>query len=303
MSEPKAVIVKLKGGMGNQMFQYAFGRMLAVSAKKAGVPVNIQYDTTAYSNPIKKDTKRPYYLDVMNTSAVVASDAEALKARNPFGLVSQVIRKLKNKLSPESEMIVAFYSDLFTPPYKNYYEGYWQSEKYFLPIADEIRQEFTLKEPLGATAKALYEQIAADPNAVSIFYRRTDYVGHSTFDIGEQDYQKRAMANMQELVPNLRYYVMSDDIAWVEANADLPAGSIFVSSPKSDMVSSKAIPPEEEMVLASACQHHIIPNSTYAWWGAWLGHNPNKIVIAPKNWANVTNDEYKDITPPAWLRV
>jgi hypothetical protein len=303
MNTSQTVIVKLKGGMGNQMFQYAFGRMLEHSAKKAGHPISIHYDTTAYSDPIKKDTKRPYYLDIMNTSAVVASDADALGARNPLGPISKVTRKIKNKLSTENENVVAFYPHLFTSPYKNYYEGYWQSEKYFLPIAGEIRQEFTLKAPLGAAAQAMHDRIMADPNAVSIFYRRTDYVGHPTFDIGEQEYQTRAIARMKELVPNLRFYVMSDDIAWVKAHANLPDDSIFVSSPKNEVASAKLIPPEEEMVLASACKHHIIPNSTYAWWGAWLGQNPDKVVIAPKTWANVTTDEYKDITPPAWLRV
>lgn len=293
MNSSKVVIVKLKGGMGNQMFQYAFGRALEVSAKNAGKPITLLFDTTAYTNPLKKDTRRPYMLADLNTHAAIASDTIALKARNPYGIISKIIRRVMQELHTGNT--VAFDPTLFTPPYKKYYEGYWQSEKYFVAMAEQMRQEFTLKNSLGTVATAAYERIATDPNAVSIFYRRTDYVGHKTFDIGEQDYQRRAIACMRELVPDLRLYVMSDDITWVEKNADLPKGSVFVSS--------KDIPPHEEMRLASACKHNIIPNSTFAWWGAWLNQNAEKIVIAPKNWMRDASDQYKDITPENWLRV
>ncbi len=289
----KTVVIKLKGGMGNQMFQYAFGRALALNAKNYGQDLKILHDVTAYTDPNKKDTRRPYYLDLLNTKAEIASDEVALEARNPYGIFSKILRKVANKMHIGNT--AAYVPSLLQPTYKGYYEGYWQSEKYFLPLAEEIRNEFTLKAPLGTAAKKAYEQIAADPNSVSIFYRRTDYVGDKTFDIGEQDYQQRAIAKMRELVPNMKLYVMSDDINWVKENANLPEGSIFVSS--------KEIPPEEEMMVASTCRHHIIPNSTFAWWGAWLGNHPNKIIIAPKTWVRGDDSEYKDIVPESWLRI
>lgn len=293
MKTNKTVVIKLKGGMGNQMFQYAFGKALEESAKNAGNPIDLSFDTTAYSKPIKKDTLRSYMLPLLNTNASVAKDAFALNLRNPYGIMSKIIRKIKELL--ETPFTTSFEPSLLQPPYKNYYEGYWQSEKYFLSIAEQIRQEFTLREPLGKEAQTMYECIKADPHSVSIFYRRTDYVGHQQFDIGEQNYQKRAIARMLEILPTLKLYVMSDDIEWVKEHAELPFGSVFVSS--------KEIPPHEEMSLATACQHHIIPNSTFAWWGAWLNPSPDKVVIAPREWVRGSNNKFSDIIPEKWLRV
>lgn len=279
--------------MGNQMFQYAFGKALEESGTRAGQPLEVLFDVTAYTNPLKKDTRRPYLLEHLNTEAHLASDATAMEARNPHGLVSKVFRRITQKLGIGN--IVAYDPALLTKPYRRYYEGYWQSEKYFLPIRERIRREFTLREPLGDAARTMYERIASDPSSVSIFYRRTDYVGSKTFDIGEQDYQRRAIARMRESVPDMTLYVMSDDISWVREHADLPANSVFVSAAE--------IPPHEEMHLASACRQHIIPNSTFAWWGAWLDDRPQKIVIAPKEWVRGNTREYRDIVPEDWIRV
>lgn len=286
-------VIKLKGGMGNQMFQYAFGQALEEAAKQKGHIIELLYDITAYTEPNKKDTRRPYFLDLLNTNANTASDEAALATRNPYGIVSKVIRRTRERLNLGNP--VAYDPQLLQPPYRHYYEGYWQSEKYFLPIAERIRYEFTLKDSLGITAQNAHNQIVLDPNSVSIFFRRTDYVGHPQFDIGEQEYQQRAIAKIQELVPDARLYVMSDDIEWVKENANLPAGSIFVSSDD--------IPPQEEMQLAAACRHNIIPNSTFAWWGAWLNQHPERIVIAPAQWARNDKGRHRDIIPETWVRV
>lgn len=299
MNTEKQVVIKLKGGMGNQMFQYAFGKNLAATAEKAGTPIDLLFDVTAYTDPIKKDTLRPYMLDLLNTNAKLADDATALSARNPYGIISKVTRLVMQKLRLDG--LVAFEPKLFKPPFRGYYEGYWQTERYFLPIADKIRQEFTLKEPLGPVAQAMYDKINSDPNAVSVFYRRSDYVGHKVFDISNQGYEDRAITHMRTLVPNMRLYVMSDDIDWVKEKVTLPEGSVYVSSSKAG--STIDIPPHEEMKLASTCKHNIIPNSTFAWWGAWLNPNPSKIIIAPKDWVQGDNSEFVDITPPGWLRV
>ncbi len=293
--KPQTVIIKLKGGMGNQMFQYAFGKSLETKAAESNTPITLLFDDTAYTNPNTKDTRRPYMLSHLQVKDVNFATPEAVeKARNPFGLLSKITRQVKHKLNIDNE--VAFNPRLLTAPYKKYYEGYWQTEKYFTEIIPRLRQEFQPSAPLGATAKAIYDQMMSDENAVSIFYRRTDYVGNKTFDIGEQEYQQAAIAKMKELVPNMRLYVMSDDIEWVKENADLPEGSVFVSSKEN-------IPAHEEIPLAAACRHNIIPNSTFAWWGAWLNPNRSKIVIAPKEWSKVTGDQFSDIVPAAWLRV
>lgn len=289
--------------MGNQMFQYAFGRALEVAAKKTNSGIRIIFDTSAYTHPPKTDTRRPYYLEYLRTTAVIANEAEVAQARNPFGIFSKGKRYIEHKLQIGNT--AAFVPSLLVPPFKRYYEGYWQTEKYFSDFTDEIRKEFIFKSPLTETTQAMHDRITADPQAVSIFYRRTDYVGDKTFDIGEQEYQKRAVARMRELVPAMRLYVMSDDITWVREHANLPEGSVFVSSPKikGQPETEVPIPPQDEMQLMSACQHNIIPNSTFAWWGAWLNPNPHKIIVAPKQWTSTADEQYKDIIPAAWLTV
>jgi Glycosyl transferase family 11 len=302
-TQSKKVIVKLKGGMGNQMFQYAFGRAVEAAARRHGETIDLQFDDTAYVDPVKKDTLRPFYLGYFNIPVTIASLPDITAARNPFGALSKAWRALKQKLDIDTGMV--YDPALLRPPYRSYYDGYWQSEKFFAGMEDQIRTAFTFKDPLGPEAQRFHDQIVADPYAVSIFYRRTDYVGSSIFDIGEQAYQERAIARMRELVPSGRLYVMSDDITWVQENANLPEGSVFVSSPKvrGQGETHVPIPPHEEMQLLAACKHNIIPNSTYAWWGAWLNKNPDKQVIAPKEWARRSHWQFKDIVPERWIRV
>lgn len=292
----KTAIIKLKGGMGNQMFQYAFSRALLNSAKARADTLEIKYDVTGYTpgGRVKIDTLRTFDLQKLSCELPLAGEEEALAARNPFGPLSKLLRRASNKiLKPDT---VSYNQKLLILPYQNYYEGYWQSEKYFKDIELEIRKHFAFKEPLGSIASKVKEQIQNDENAVGIFFRRTDYVGHSDLDVCDEAYYDRALAKMRELVPNIRLYVMSDNIEWVKANAKLPSNVVYVSSPEISYV--------EEMELSTACKHHIIPNSTFAWWGAWLNTNANKIVITPKLWSRNHNDDwYRDIVPAGWIRV
>ena len=287
-------IIKLKGGMGNQMFQYAFGKALEHSASERGEELALKFDITAYDTAQGGDTFRKLLLTHLSTNITPATLLEINHSKNPFGPFSRIARAVRRMLTQEHH--VDYHPELLNPPYKAYYEGYWQSEKYFTGIEDTLRHDFIFKTEPGDAARALLEQISADPNAVSIFYRRTDYVNHSELDIGEQDYQIRAIAKMLELVPNAHFYVMSDDIAWVRANAKLPADAVFVSSP--------AIKDYEEMLLMSACKHNVIPNSSFAWWGAWLNSNKDKHVIMPQYWTkDKMSTRHKDIAPNNWIRV
>jgi hypothetical protein len=296
-------IVRLKGGMGNQMFQYAFGQALVHHARTHNIELTVRYDISSFTQTEKKETVRPYYLPFFNATVETIAGPEVNTYRNPLGPVSRLIRYVAQKM--EWDHAMRFSPKLLRPPYRSYYEGYWQSEKFFTDFADEVIRDFSLRTTLGTEATHWHQQITADPNAISIFYRRTDYVGHDLLDIGAQDYQRTAIKRMQELVPNGRFYVTSDDITWVKENADLPPGSVFVSSPK---VPGRGeldvpIPPHEEMYLMAACKHNIIPNSTFAWWGAWLNQNPNKIVIAPKAWGSKDLEQFADVVPSRWIQV
>lgn len=298
MNGQKIIIIKLKGGMGNQMFQYAFACALKHSAEKIGSLVNLYYDITAYTEGgrVKQDTLRTFDLQRLSCNVPIANEDSVLKVRNPHGVFSKIYRKLIEKyLVPDT---VSFNPSLLKPPFKKYYEGYWQSPKYFTEIEDELRQAFLFREPLGTAASAKMKEIDAEPNAVSVFYRKTDYVNLSDFDTCAEPYYERAFKKMKELVPNAKFFVTSDDIEWVRKNAKLPAGSVLVSD-------KTTINYVEEMKIISHCRHFIIPNSTFAWWTAWLSpYRKTSNVIAPAIWSKKYNlTQFKDITPTHWLRI
>ncbi len=302
------IIVNLKGGLGNQMFQYACGRALSLRAQARGEDATLKLDATGFDRLSDAETVRAFELDAFNIEAGHATPEEIRKAKYPLGPLSKALRLFNAKV------LRKFYIN-FTPSVLGwsgdvYLDGFWQTEKYFVDVVEDIRNDFTLAKPPGAAARKWFAVIGADPNSVSLHVRRGDYVSnaatgahHGTCDKG---YYERAIFDVAEkmddrargkgalAIPSI--YVFSDDIAWAKKNLSFPCPVAFVSSP--DLTNA------EEMALMSACRHHIIANSTFSWWGAWLGDAPDKIVIAPKIWANKHNDDwYADIIPPTWTRV
>ncbi len=302
------IIVNLKGGLGNQMFQYACGRALSLRMKERGEDGTLKLDATGFDRITSGETVRTFDLRSFNVDAPLASADEILRIKYPFGSISKAWRLFKAKV------LRKFYIN-FDPAVLDrrgdvYLDGFWQTEDYFKDFEKAIRDDFTLAKPPGATARDWFKAITENHNAVSLHVRRGDYVSdkatgehHGTCDA---KYYERALMDVAEkmddrarvrgvlAVPSL--YVFSDDIEWARRNLSFPCPTAFVSSP--DMT------PAEEMALMSACQHHIIANSTFSWWGAWLGQNPEKIVVAPKRWANEHNDDwYKDLIPPSWTRL
>ncbi len=177
-----------------------------------------------------------------------------------------------------------------------YLDGYFQSEKYFIDYTDAIRQDFSLKGPLGEAADSIAAQIRSGANTISLHVRRGDYLKESDFKgIANQEYYANAVKYVTEKVSHPQFFIFSDDIEWCKENLSLPADSVFVSN--SDLKDYG------ELVLMSLCKHHIIANSSFSWWGAWLGSNPEKIVVAPKQWSNNHENWYRDIIPATWTRL
>jgi hypothetical protein len=181
-----------------------------------------------------------------------------------------------------------------------YLDGYWQCERYFKDLAERIREDFKiLTAPNEANAMMLQQILETE--AVSVHIRRGDYVSnpetnavHGTCDL---DYYVRAAELMKSRVGRpLRFFVFSDEPAWVRANLDLGAEMTFIehNGPNADY---------EDMRLMSACKHHIIANSSFSWWGAWLNPSPNKLVVAPKRWFRTNNLSDRDLVPTDWIRV
>lgn len=262
-------IIKIQGGLGNQMFQYAYGRNLEISGKK------VIFDTSFFDGgKAKIDTARNFKLDKF-----------AIETRSPFLEKRNISKTYINRIKRRLRLKV---------------EEFFQSEKYFKGIEETIRKEFTLKNPLNDATRGWLEQIKNSRTSVSLHIRRGDYVSEARTNAyhgvcGLDYYQKAYEVIKTKTNSPLDIFVFSDDIEWVEENLKLPAVMYFVSN--------SSIPDYEEMFLMSTCNNHIIANSSFSWWGAWLDPNPDKIIIAPKKWFANDRQSSEEIVPSTWIKI
>ncbi len=180
-------------------------------------------------------------------------------------------------------------------PLPNYLMGYWQSERYFADVAQTIRTDFTFRQPMIGRNHELVEEIGA-VNAVSLHVRRGDYANNlrtkATHGVCPLDYYEAAIRYIAERVEAPHYFVFSDDMEWVRAN-------LRIQLPCSYVDHNQGAESYNDMRLMSLCKHHIIANSSFSWWGAWLNPCDDKVVVAPKNWFANSNDT-KDLLPFGW---
>lgn len=284
-------IIKFNGGLGNQMFQYAFGYVLE---KTTGAKT--LFDMSFF----EKKYARPYELDIFNLKAKFVEDF-LLK------LKLKLIWKFRKNLKNKSFLGLTFFPEPHFEYYKyalkikpnTYIEGFFQSEKYFKKYENEIRTAFTFKNKPESFNQFLINEMNKS-NSVSIHIRRGDYIQKKRYQevyaTCSMDYYKRAVEYIAQKHENLKLFVFSDDIQWVRSNWDLPYETIFVDNNSGD----KSF---EDMRLMSNCKHNIIANSTFSWWGAWLNNNKEKIVIAPKKWFNDKKINQEDLFPEEWVRL
>lgn len=278
------MIIRLNGGPGNQLFQYAFGRLLSVTK---GVDVKYKFLMN------KKDTQREYFLENFNTKAKIATDDEFNKMRYPLGNISIIIELFKTKILRQFN--IGYLPKLLNKK-NGYLEGYWQSHKYLEPIKKELLEEITLKNPIDGKYEII-DQIK-NTNSVCLNVRRGDYVNNkkslAEYETFGPEYYYNAFKLIKERVHNPTIFVFSNDIEWCKDNlkTDIP---IIFSDPN--------VPVHENFIIATKCKNNIIVNSTFAFWIAWLNQNPNKIVIAPKKWNNKNQNTFKDLLPKNWIRV
>jgi len=284
--------VQIKAGLGNQMFEYAFGRAASIEQNK---PLSL--DTSWYQNAAKKDTPRLFLLDKFNIQAKIATDPELLKYNTPLRkLYRKVIRRFKYKRD-------YLYNPKEMRSTSSYFEGHWANEKYFKKYQDIIRNDLTLRNPLSPSANIVLENIKSQKDciAVSVHVRRGDCVTnqHAASFQGTVDtsyYDNSYSYLIQKFgAEKLVFYIFSDDINWAKEHILKDKNSTYVSKPE--------IPDYEELHLMSICSHNIIANSSFSWWGAWLNQNPDKIVIAPKQWLKDTTFNTTDVCPPQWIRI
>lgn len=294
------ILTKLKGGLGNQLFQYATGRFISDKTDR-----KLFLDVTGFYSPsLNKDTVRQFDLEKFNINAKILSSKEVQKIKNPYGILSKVIRYLKHKVlnlhyyDYEPDFIKSV-QNLILKNKDTYIEGYFQSEKNFLEIRDVLLQELSLKEEFKSeTFKNLQNEIQ-NCNSVSVHIRRGDYIKNPTVmnyhGICSLEYYQNAINKIREYVEKPSFYFFSDDPAWVSENVDL--------NENSKIISDKNLSAPEELILMSTCKHNIISNSTFSWWGAWLNKNHDKLVIAPNPWVEKSPSPHKNIIPETWIQL
>jgi len=285
------IIVNLKGGLGNQMFQYAFGRSLSVAND-----VEMKIDVKTLLAPEESgNIERPFSINQFNIATEIATEAEINKIKPQKNWLQKNAARISHKLfGDQTVMFNKKYTEVIGD---TYFDGYWQSPLYFNEIRDQLLSEFALKEALSQVAQDFNESIQSS-TSVSLHVRRGDYATNTRvlreFGVCSIDYYKTAIAHIKSKVTSPRFFIFSDDIAWVKENLDLDASATYVKD--------SAITDTMELVLMSQCQHNIIANSSFSWWGAWLNQNPEKIVVAPKPWFNITPYD-KNLIPGDWIQL
>lgn len=295
------IIVRLSGGMGNQMFQYAFGRALSL---KHNVPLklNIQTFLDQADRPFAKNfAVRKYDLDVFNIKAEIAesNDIPFLHRMYWKGGLMLVIDAVRRRIffPKGKEQSFRFNNKYLSLNKDAYLIGEWQSPKYFAGYEDIIRSDFSLNTTISEDIKKLGEEIRGC-NSVCLHVRRKDFVGNSLHDTGiGQNYYTQSLVKIQKKSQIDRVYVFSDDIGWCENNLSFDYPVTFVGE---NYAGEKQT---GHFWLMQQCKHFIICNSSFSWWAAWLSTNPDKIVIAPKKWFNDPSINTEDLIPENWIRI
>jgi len=275
------------------MFQYAAGRALA---DRLGAELLL--DTRALEHALARNvyTRRAYALSPFRLRARLAAPADLREWPlwvTEIGMRLRLVRPLFRRWHFESAIT-------YDPTVRKLQEpvclvGYWQSERYFIDSADRIRADFALLQPLrDANARLL--ELARSANSVGLHVRRGDFVSlpdaarvHGLCSI---DYYRRAIGLVRDRCPECHFLVFSDDPEWARAQLSLEASAVFVTGNESS--------PECDLALMSACKHHIIANSSFSWWAAWLGYSPEQLVIAPTPWYASPKLDAGDLAVSRW---
>jgi len=300
------VVVRLFGGLGNQMFQYAAGRSIAYMNNKV-----LKLDITS---GFREDFyKRKYCLKHFNIEEHIASKSELprllINHSESASIYGKTIRFINSLFPLDKKFIykeksLLFDPTIFKPRDRIYLIGYWQSEKYFSNIEPIILSEYSFKTIPANRNKEIAERISND-NSVGIHLRRLYGVSgdkvfrkhKKVYGTSSMQYYRNAIEYLQEMYYDLKFYIFSDHMQWVKDNFREQLPLIFVDH--NDNESSY-----EDLRLMSLCKHQIIANSSFSWWAARLNLNELKTIIAPKTWfLDKYKNENNDIIPESWIRM
>ncbi len=284
------IVVKFNGGLGNQLFQYAFGRALQLKYNDS-LAIDVEEFRRSYGH-----VPRHYSLEPFN----LPDDVKVLPVKDSKSLLFfKVFHKVNRTLNSNMARLFNIYW-WRSPVYKDfgikdtkgkkcYFYGYWQSERYFADYKDKIKQELKVKTPITEECLPYAEQIE-NSNSVCLHIRRGDFVKEGQI-ICDVNFYDKGIQYIDQRVKDARYFIFTNDEKWVKDNIHLPKDSTFVEI---------ADPDYEVLRLMYKCKHFVISNSSYSWWAQYLSDNPNKIVIAPSKWSLVWPNE-RSIYLDSWI--
>ena len=261
------IIIKIKGGLGNQLFQYAVGRAVALHHR-----LPLKLDLTIF----KTYKLHRYLLDQFAIQAEIATEDEIIKLKGRNNVLFSALRKaglVKRKSYLKEKRSSYFDASVF----KNddvYLDGYWQNELYFSDIREELLRDLISISSMSDLGVVYMEGIKKS-NSVSLHVRRGNYLNLKNFNVLDIDYYMKAVEYIRKNVEKPTFYIFSDDLEWCKNSLGFLDNCIFVDSTKTEI---------DDLKLMSFCKHNIIANSSFSWWGAWLNQNCKKTVIAPKDW-------------------
>ena len=294
------IIARLRGGLGNQLFQYAAAKALALHHG-----TSLKLDLYTY-------TKHPYRKFELHNFKVDAPEASRNEVHRFTGSnkLIRYINKRENYFRCShvfAQPHYHYYEDFLQLPSDLYLSGYFQTEKYFLSLRDQVLEWFSPRMELDVRNSELLQSIKS-VNSVSIHVRKGDYnaIGYDQFYGGlPASYYEKAIELIREHTAQPEFFIFSDDIEWCRKNLNVGQAVFVDHNPGADSW--------KDLVLMSACQHNVIANSSFSWWGAWLNANDAKKVIAPAQWFQKSYSEKKepvypcryyntrDIIPQGWI--
>ena len=276
------IIARLAGGLGNQMFQYAFARTLSL---RHNTPLKIDLSFLKNRNMGPNFVYRNYELDIFNVVEDFNFTFEnCIRAGEPHLKFSQEMVDSIARYQIDKDIMI---------------DGYWQSVKYFFEFESVIKSDFNFKKLVNDSNDDKIQSILNDitsTNSVMLNIRRTDFLNTDFHGVMGLDYINKSTELLESKIDNPKYFIFSDDIEWCKENIKLNNMVIVDHSYKGDRFSYY-------LQLMKECKNFIIPNSSFAWWSAWLSDSPNKIVIAPKKWFTDESIDTSDLIPSDWIRI
>ena len=298
----KVIIVNLKGGLGNQMFQYALAYCLS---KKKNVPLclDLRLMEEHKIQPSPRNVPRSFDLDIFGIEKKIVSKIDLIKTLQFMDnyrfrkYISIILDNLNLFIFYEKKR--TYNNRVYNNNFKNIYlDGLWQSENYFKDYRDEILDLYNFDKINKKERNIKFVEKIDLTKSICLNVRRIDFVNNPEHNVVNINYYLKAINRFKEIIgPNFKVYIFSDDLEWCKKNLDFIIDKEFVEH---EYAGYKFY---DYLYLMSKFKNFIIPNSSFAWWACWLSKRKDKNVITPANWSGLVDESLIDIVPSDWIRI